>query len=65
MDHIIASLLNERAGYVQRGLKDRVSQVDAQLTALGHKSAPRVETASVEPETERAVTSKRTKRVAD
>lgn len=65
MNHMITSLLNERAGYVQRGLKDRVSQVDAQLAALGHKSAPRVETTTVEPETERAVTNKRTKRVAD
>ena len=39
--------------------------VDAALAALGHKSAPKVETASAEPESERAVTGKRTRRTAE
>lgn len=42
----IESLLVERAGYVRRGLPDRVAQVDAELSRLGH----RVETASFKPE---------------
>jgi DNA-directed RNA polymerase beta subunit len=32
--HIIESLLIERAGYVQRGLKDRVASVDADIEEL-------------------------------
>jgi hypothetical protein len=45
----IAALLKERAGYEQRGLKDRIRAVDEALIALGHH----VETASVQaaPET--------------
>lgn len=51
----VESLLEERRGYVLRGLTDRVAQVDAELAALGYaveadekpkrgrKSAPEVE----------------------
>ena len=59
MNQNIESLLVERAGYERRGLPDRVKQVDAQLRELGfdHKymSEPQIETASVEPMTERAI----------
>lgn len=61
----IDALLAERAGYVMRKLPARVAAVDAALAALGHKSAPKVETASAEPESERAVTGKRTRRTAE
>ncbi|MFJ8081969.1 hypothetical protein ACIQ6Y_15295 [Streptomyces sp. NPDC096205] len=36
-DTMIAALLREREGLVQRGLKDRVAQVDEQLKLRGHK----------------------------
>ncbi|MFK0155377.1 hypothetical protein ACIQVK_25290 [Streptomyces sp. NPDC090493] len=36
-DTMIAALLREREGYVQRGLKDRVAQVDEQLKHRGYK----------------------------
>lgn len=36
-DHI-AALLREREGYERHGLKDRVKDVDAELTRLGHKA---------------------------
>lgn len=51
MNHQIESLLIEREGYVRRGLKDRVTQVDDALAALGYKST---ETATAEPRAERA-----------
>ncbi|MGC9538505.1 hypothetical protein [Streptomyces sp. UG1] len=35
-DHMIAALKRERAGYVARGDKDRVAQVDEQLRIHGH-----------------------------
>lgn len=35
-DTMIAALLREREGYVQRGLDDRVAQVDEQLKLRGH-----------------------------
>lgn len=35
-DNMIAALLRERDGYVSRGLKDRVGQVDEQLEHLGY-----------------------------
>ena len=35
---MIAALLHERAGYVLRGLDDRVADVDAQLAAQGYTS---------------------------
>lgn len=53
--HIIESLLIERAGYVQRGLKDRVADVDAALRDAGYKTeSPKVETATAQPEVETA-----------
>lgn len=52
---LIEALLTERAGYVMRGLKDRVKQVDDALRAAGYSSgAPVVETASVQPDVETA-----------
>lgn len=51
---LIEALLIERAGYVLRGLKDRVKQVDEQLTIAGHKVTVKVETAAVEPAVETA-----------
>ncbi|MFD7224827.1 hypothetical protein ACFV9P_28065 [Streptomyces sp. NPDC059892] len=35
-DNMAAALLREREGLVQRGLTDRVEQVDEQLRARGH-----------------------------
>lgn len=59
----IEALLIEREGYVRRGLKDRVKQVDDVLSALGYKqSAPKQENATVEPEAERAVVPRASKR---
>lgn len=50
---LIEALLTERAGYVARGLTDRVKQVDAALVAAGYKTS-KIETAAVEPEVETA-----------
>lgn len=55
----IRSLLVEREGYVRRGKLDRVASVDEALALLGYKP---IETASVEPEAERAVTARAVKR---
>jgi hypothetical protein len=59
MSKQIESLLTERAGYVARGLKDRVAAVEAELNALGfsHKflTAPDVEVAAAELDIETAV----------
>jgi len=49
-DAKIEALLRERAGYVARGLKDRVAAVDSALATLGHKVAPERATAAA-PET--------------
>lgn len=38
----VKALLAERAGYVNRGLIERVEQVDAQLRALGADARPPV-----------------------
>lgn len=38
---ILDALATERAGYVQRGLKERVAQVDAQIKHYGGKSSSR------------------------
>lgn len=35
-DPIVAALLRERAGLVQRGLTERIKQVDKQLQLRGH-----------------------------
>lgn len=36
-ENMIAALKRERAGYVARGLDDRVAEVDEQLEHYGHK----------------------------
>jgi hypothetical protein len=65
MNKQIEALLIEREGYVRRGLKDRVSAVDSVLNALGYKSkASEVETATIEPATERTVRKAASKRKA-
>ncbi|WP_329471685.1 hypothetical protein OIE75_20280 [Streptomyces sp. NBC_01723] len=40
-DTMVAALLREREGLVQRGLDDRVKQVDEQLRLRGHKEPSR------------------------
>lgn len=59
MNKEVEALLIERAGYVQRGLKDRVKAVDDVLSALGvdqrHAAEPEIETATIAPSSERAV----------
>lgn len=55
---IVDALLVERAGYVRRGRKDRVAQVDAQLALFGiavDSSAPSVEVADSAVVSEKAV----------
>jgi hypothetical protein len=52
MNSLVDALIIEREGYLRRGLMDRVKQVDEQLAALGHK---KIETATAEPTTERAI----------
>ena len=68
MKNFIESLLVERAGYERRGLKDRVKAVDAALREVGfdHKymSEPEIETAAIEPVSERAVIKPAKKRKA-
>lgn len=46
----IKALLAEREGYVKRGLKDRVAQIDALLKQEGNIEVE--ETAAIEPEVE-------------
>ena len=61
----IESLLIERAGYERRGLVDRVKAVDAALREAGfeHKYlTDTIETATVEPPTERAIQKRAQKR---
>ena len=67
MSKLIAALLIEREGYARRALKDRVKQVDESLAELGYvqKYAEKYsvkESATIEPEAERAVTPRVTKR---
>ena len=68
MNKQIEALLVERSGYEMRGLKDRVKACDAALRELGfeHKylSEPEIETASIEPVTERATRKAASKRKA-
>lgn len=68
MNKEIESLLIERAGYVVRKKADRIKAVDQALKELGfeHKylDAPEVETASIEPDAERAVRKSALKRKA-
>ena len=53
----IAALLEERRGYVVRGLADRVKAVDAELARLGHK-APAAPSTAQAPAPEKAVAPK-------
>lgn len=46
-DPLIAALLDERVGYVARGLTDRITAVDAELRRLG--AEPPVEEATQQP----------------
>lgn len=46
----IAALLDERRGYVARGLSDRVKAVDEQLARLGHRVAPEAAVQAPAPE---------------
>lgn len=59
MSKEVEALQIERAGYVQRGLKDRVKAVDDVLRALGvdqrQAEQPMIESATIEPSAERAV----------
>lgn len=61
----VEALLIERRGYEQRGMKDRVAQVDAALREVGYESkytTDEVETAAVEQEAERATKKKPARR---
>lgn len=54
-DPMVAALLRERAGYVQRGLDDRIAAVDEQLKARGYTppgSKPDSETPPPDPAAE-------------
>lgn len=65
MNKQIEALLVERAGYLQRGLKDRVKACDESLRAMGHDvKTPEIETATIEPVAERAVRKAVSKRKA-
>lgn len=66
-DPMIAALLREREGLVQRGLDERVAQVDEQLALRGctppakDKSAPTEETSrSTPPKSRRARSTEKT-----
>ena len=50
---LIHTLKQERAGYVARGLHERVAAIDEVLASMGER-----ELASVEPEVERATVTK-------
>lgn len=45
----ITALLAEREGYVRYGRDDKVTEVDAQLAALGHKAAAPAKRAEKRP----------------
>ena len=67
MDKQIEALLIERAGYVVRKKADRVKAVDEALRAFGYEAktvASEVETASIEPDAERAIRKAAPKRKA-
>lgn len=49
-DPFIAALLRERVGYVQRGLTDRVAQVDEQLKQRGYTPSAAERAGSEKPE---------------
>lgn len=63
---LIDALVTERNGYVQRGLKDRVAQIDALLKQLDHRvDTPVIETASADPVVEKAAKPRARKRNDD
>ena len=55
----IAALLEERRGYVSRGLLNRAAQVDEQLRLLGAEGAPPVKRAERRKAAPEAATRKR------
>lgn len=57
--NLIAALLQERDGYIKRGLKERIEAVDERLASLGYVAK---ETATLDPGTERATPPKARKR---
>lgn len=63
MSNEIQALLTEREGYLRRGLKDRARQVEDVLASLGYVEKKK-ETATVEPDAERAVSTRASKRRA-
>jgi hypothetical protein len=48
-DPMVAALLRERDGLVQRGLDDRIAQVDEQLALRGYSTADASTGASEDP----------------
>ena len=63
MATMVSALLKERLGYVQRGMKDSVREVDVELRKLGFIVSDEVEEAAVAPpKAERAVKPKTVKR---
>lgn len=57
-DILIASLLNERLGYIQRNRPDRVKQIDELLKRYAVTAPVEVEAAVLEVGSERAVAPK-------
>ncbi|WP_157251042.1 hypothetical protein [Nonomuraea typhae] len=53
-DAMIAALLREREGYVQRGMDERVAQVDEQLRLRGHETTPGDQARTEAPKSRRA-----------
>ena len=58
----INALLTERVGYERRGLTDRVRQIDDALREVGFEHEYLTETATIKPDTERAIKPKARKR---
>lgn len=63
-DPVVVALLAEREGYLRRGLKNRVAEVDKALQKHNIAVDDKVEVAAVEPEVEVAAAPKRTKKVS-
>lgn len=61
---LIDALLVERTGYANRGLIERVAQIDAALRELGYSHEHTTEAATVTPPAERAVAPRARKRRA-
>ena len=64
MNKQIEALLAERNGYIARGLKNRVADVDAELVRLGHTVKTEV-AAVAAPETEIAADVRRARRTVE